>query len=76
LSLFPVPDFDYKREIYKDYLAPIFRRVDGEFPTDPATFGMVSRRHVPGVKVLDTMNARSESVGQKQSFRSALAGAQ
>jgi hypothetical protein len=25
-SLFPVPNFDYKREIYKDYPAPIFRR--------------------------------------------------
>jgi hypothetical protein len=38
-SLLPVPDFDYKREIYKDYPAPIFRRVDGEFTTDSATYG-------------------------------------
>ncbi|WP_244195438.1 hypothetical protein [Caballeronia arationis] len=54
-SLFRVPDFDYKRGIYKDYPAPIFRRVDGEFTTDPATFGMVPRRQIlPGVKVFDT----------------------
>ena len=32
-SLFPVPNFEYKPEIYKDYAAPIFRRVDGEYLT-------------------------------------------
>ena len=71
-SLFPVPNFDYKPEIYKDYAAPIFRRVDGEYLTSAATFGMVPRKFIPqGVKALDTMNARSESVGQKASFRTA-----
>src|ERR1700759_115692 len=71
-SLFPVPNFDYKPEIYKDYVAPIFRRIDGEYLTDPATFGMVPRKFIPqGVKAFDTMNARSESVGQKTSFRTA-----
>jgi putative SOS response-associated peptidase YedK len=76
-SLFPRPDFDYKREIYKDYLAPIFRRVDGQYTTDAATFGLVPRQHIPpGVKVFDTMNARSESIGEKRSFRSAWNGLQ
>ncbi|CAB3808026.1 hypothetical protein LMG28614_06726 [Paraburkholderia ultramafica] len=71
-SLFPSPDFEYKREIYKDYPAPIFRRVDGRFSTDGATFGIVPRQHIQeGVKVFDTMNARSESIGEKRSFRSA-----
>ncbi|MGT2471648.1 SOS response-associated peptidase [Paraburkholderia terrae] len=68
-SLFSRPDFDYKREIYKDYYGPIFRRGDDAFETVPASFGIVPRRHIPpGVKVFDTMNARSESVEQKRSF--------
>lgn len=68
-SLFPVPNFDYKPEIYKDYAAPIFRRIDRDNSTDAASFGIVPRRFIPqGVKAFDTMNARAESVGQKTSF--------
>ena len=71
-SLFPRPDFDYKPEIYKDYFAPVFRRGGESFETVPAPFGIVPRRHIPpGVKVFDTMNARSESVEQKRSFSTA-----
>jgi putative SOS response-associated peptidase YedK len=71
-SLFPVPGFDYRREIYKDYLAPIVRRLDGQYTTDAASFGIVPRRHIPdGVKVFDTMNARAETIGQKRSFSGA-----
>ncbi|SEI80917.1 SOS response-associated peptidase [Paraburkholderia diazotrophica] len=71
-SLFPQPDFDYKPEIYKDYYAPIFLRGGEQFTTVPASFGIVPRRHIPpGVKVFDTMNARSESVEQKRSFSGA-----
>ena len=62
-SLFPRPEFDYKPEIYKDHFAPIFRRGGDAFETVPASFGIVPRRHIrPGVKVFDTMNARSASV--------------
>lgn len=69
---FPTPTFDYPPEIYKDYVAPILRRIDGENHTDPATFGMVPRKHIPpGVKVFDTMNARAETVGEKRSFSGA-----
>ncbi|MGF6781845.1 SOS response-associated peptidase [Paraburkholderia sp. GAS334] len=69
---FPRRDFDYKREIYKDYTAPILRRLDGAPGTDAATFGLVPRRRIPqGVKVFDTMNARSESVAEKRSFSGA-----
>ncbi len=71
-SLFSPPAFDYKREIYKDYVAPIFRRGADGFSTDPAAFGMMPRKRIPqGVKVFDTMNARAESVGQKPSFSGA-----
>lgn len=71
-DIFPLADFDYKREIYKDYAAPIFRRGADGYSTDPATFGIVPRRHIPaGVKVFDTMNARSESVGDWRSFSGA-----
>jgi putative SOS response-associated peptidase YedK len=69
---FEAPAFDYKREIYKDYVAPIFRRGDNGWRTDPATFGIVPRKHIPaGVRPFDTMNARAESVGEKRSFSGA-----
>ena len=69
-SDFPLPLFDFKPEIYKDYAAPIFRRGADGFSTDPAAFGMVPRKHIPpGVKVFDTMNARAETTGEKRSFR-------
>nr|WP_322094223.1 SOS response-associated peptidase family protein [Paraburkholderia bannensis] len=39
---------------------------------DLATFGMVPRKHIPpGVRVFDTMNARSETLGEKRSFSGA-----
>lgn len=76
-SLFPVPNFDYRTEIYKDYFAPILRRSGERLETVPASFGIVPRRHIPpGVKVFDTMNARSESVADKRSFSSAWKGLQ
>ena len=71
-SQFPLPLFDFKPEIYKDYAAPIMRRGAAGFSTDPATFGMVPRKHIPpGVKVFDTMNARAETIGEKRSFSGA-----
>jgi putative SOS response-associated peptidase YedK len=66
---FPVPQFEYPRETYKDYVAPILRMTTGERSTDPATFAMVPRKHIPpGVKAFDTMNARAETIGEKRSF--------
>ena len=71
-STFSRPTFEYKREIYKDYTAPIIQRIDDAFETSPATFGMVPRNRIPpGVKVFDTMNARAETVGQKRSYSGA-----
>lgn len=69
---FPVPRFDYPRETYKDYVAPILRLNAGERSTDPATFAMVPRKHIPpGVKAFDTMNARAETIGERRSFSGA-----
>ncbi|WP_310634450.1 SOS response-associated peptidase family protein [Paraburkholderia sp.] len=66
------PDSPWRDEIYKDYAAPIIRRIDGAAQASLATFGMVPRKHIPpGVRVFDTMNARSESVGEKRSFSGA-----
>jgi putative SOS response-associated peptidase YedK len=66
---FPKPDFDYQNEIYKDYLAPIFRRDEVGWRTDPATFGMVPRKCIAShIKPFDTMNARAESVAERRSF--------
>jgi putative SOS response-associated peptidase YedK len=71
-SDFPVPRFDYPPETYKDYVAPILRMSAGERSTDPATFAMVPRKHIPpGVKAFDTMNARAETIGEKRSFSGA-----
>lgn len=71
-SDFPVPRFDYPPETYKDYVAPILRMNDGERSTDPATFAMVPRKHIPpGIKAFDTMNARAETIGEKRSFSGA-----
>ncbi|WP_309936099.1 MULTISPECIES: SOS response-associated peptidase family protein [unclassified Caballeronia] len=71
-SEFPQPDFDYRDEVYKDYAAPIFRRLDGAPMTSPASFGIVPRKHIPeNVKVFDTMNARAETVGERRSFSGA-----
>lgn len=71
-SEFPRPKFDYPPETFKDYVAPILR-LDGRVRlTDPATFGIVPRKHIPkGVKLFDTMNARAESIGEKRSFSGA-----
>jgi putative SOS response-associated peptidase YedK len=71
-SEFPRPNFDYPPETFKDYAAPILRIDAGEHLTDTATFGMVPRKHIPeGVKLFDTMNARSESIGERRSFSGA-----
>ncbi|MDE1181586.1 SOS response-associated peptidase family protein [Paraburkholderia sp.] len=71
-TLFAPPAFPYKREIYKDYVAPVFRRVDDGWQTTAATFGMVPRARIPShVRPYDTMNARAESIGEKRSFSAA-----
>lgn len=66
------PD-EWPEETWKDYAAPIIRQNgDGKVECLVASYGMVPRRHIPpGVKPWDTMNARSETVGQLRSFSQA-----
>lgn len=71
-SDFPRPNFDYPRETWKDYAAPIVRLGEGERRTDPATFGIVPRKHIKkGLKVFDTMDARAGTIGERLNFKGA-----
>jgi hypothetical protein len=59
---FETPAFDYKREIHKDYVAPVFRRSNDGWSTNSASFGIVPRKRIPaGVSSFDRMNARGIS---------------
>ncbi|HYD60546.1 MAG TPA: SOS response-associated peptidase family protein [Noviherbaspirillum sp.] len=63
-------DASWPSEAYKDYLAPIIRHdAGGGRVADLAGFGFVPRRHIPPhVKKWDTMNAKSETIGELRSF--------
>ncbi|TFW19496.1 DUF159 family protein [Massilia arenosa] len=63
----------WKAETWKDYLAPIVRRgEDGGREGLVASYGMVPRKRIPPhVRPFDTMNARSETVGQLRSYSGA-----
>ncbi|PZX32076.1 putative SOS response-associated peptidase YedK [Cupriavidus phytorum] len=64
------PPADWKPETWPDYAAPIVR-ADGAGRRDSvlASFGLVPRSRIPpGVRPYDTMNARSETVGEKRTF--------
>jgi putative SOS response-associated peptidase YedK len=60
-------------ETWKDRAAPIVRRgANGKREALLATYGIVPRKRIPeGVGVFDTMNARSETVGEKRSYSKA-----
>jgi len=67
------PPAEWKPETWPDYAAPIVR-ADGDGRRDSvlATFGLVPRSRIPqGVRPFDTMNARSETVGEKRTFSAA-----
>lgn len=64
------PPAEWKPETWPDYAAPIVR-MDGNGRRDSvlASFGLVPRSRVQqGVRPYDTMNARSETVGEKRTF--------
>jgi putative SOS response-associated peptidase YedK len=65
------PDSPWRDEVYKDYPAPIIRRVDDALRADVATFGIVPYWHLPAGVRFDTMNARAETVGEKRNFSGA-----
>ncbi|MDN0081792.1 SOS response-associated peptidase family protein [Crenobacter sp. SG2305] len=64
------PEREWEGEAYQDYLTPIIRRgPGGGRQVVLASFGMVPKRHTPqGFKPFATMNARTETIGQKPSF--------
>lgn len=67
----------WKLETWKDYPAPFVRKGADGREALIGTYGMVPRKKIPpGVKVFDTMNARSETVGQLRSFSGAWKKAQ
>ncbi|MEX3630271.1 MAG: SOS response-associated peptidase family protein [Burkholderia sp.] len=64
------PAEDWRTEIYRDYLAPFIRRGDdGSRESLLGGFGIRPQAKIGGNAHFDTMNARSETVGQKASFK-------
>ncbi|WP_186200798.1 SOS response-associated peptidase [Burkholderia gladioli] len=61
----------WKQEIYPDYLAPIVRAAGDGADAVLANFGMIPKAHQPPGKRYMTVNARSETVGEKPAFRAA-----
>ncbi|AIO22483.1 SOS response-associated peptidase family protein [Burkholderia cepacia] len=63
------PAADWPPEIYRDYAAPFIRRsADGGRESLMGTFGIRPRSKIKGHD-FDTMNARSETVGEKVNFK-------
>ena len=67
--------FDYRVEAWKGYTAPIIRRHEGNRVVEPAHFGLIPpwcKSALDAKKLTSgTMNARSETVGEKPSFKNA-----
>lgn len=65
------PEEDWKPDIWQDYRAPLL--IDtGEGPfAFMVSYGFIPKFHMPSGKRLSTMNARAETVGQLQSYKSA-----
>ena len=63
-------DATWPEETWQDYLAPIIGTgVGDKRQATVANFGMVPKRHIPqGVKPWSSMNARTETIGQKRTF--------
>ncbi|MGU7780546.1 SOS response-associated peptidase family protein [Burkholderia sp. PU8-34] len=63
--------FPWKEEIWPDYSAPIVRAAGDSAEAVLANFGMIPRDHQPPGKKYMTVNARSETVGEKPAYRTA-----
>lgn len=61
----------WKDEIWPDYLAPIVRAAGGGAEAVVANFGMMPKAFQPAGKRFMTVNARSETVGEKPAYRTA-----
>ncbi len=66
------PAIEFREEAYPGYLAPIIRRAkDTDRFCEPAVFGLIPSWSKDGKNYRFCYNARSETVAQKPSFRSA-----
>ncbi|WP_042626564.1 SOS response-associated peptidase [Burkholderia plantarii] len=66
----------WRAEIWPDYLAPIARAAGDSAEAVLANFGMIPKAHQPPGKRYMTINARSETVGEKPAFRAAWRASQ
>lgn len=63
---------DWPTEVWQDYLAPIILGDGSTRLTRVASYGMTPQKRIPSqVKKYSTMNARSETVGEKRSYSKA-----
>lgn len=67
------PDMEWRPEVWQDYAAPIIIAQEGKRVALGATYGMLPKNKQPPGKRLTTMNARSETVGQLQTYKRAWA---
>ena len=65
------PAADWPPEAWPDYMAPIVRAsADGQHEAVLASFGLVPKDRIPPqVPKFDTTNARSETVGERRTFK-------
>jgi putative SOS response-associated peptidase YedK len=62
-------DLAWPDEVWQDYNAPIITGDGDKRVASVGSYGMVPKRHIPdGVKKFTTMNARSETVGERRSY--------
>src|SRR5471030_1644110 len=60
----------WQAETWKDYSAPIVRRgADGQREAVLATYGLVPRKRQSPGNYFDTMNARSETIGELRWYK-------
>lgn len=70
--IFSAPVIDqpeWPKEVWQDYLAPVVLGDGDSRTTRVGSYGMVpQKRRPPQVKRMSTMNARSETIGEKRSY--------
>ena len=66
------PVYDWEKEVWQDYQAPILIQHDGKRQVRIASYGLVPKWKIPpGNKRYSTMNARAETVGVKPTYKRA-----
>ncbi|MDR3409537.1 MAG: SOS response-associated peptidase family protein [Formivibrio sp.] len=65
------PNDDWAGEVWEDYAAPIIVSDERSRKALLANFGFLPKKKLPPSKRYNTMNARAETIGIKQSFQDA-----